>query len=180
MRIAAVRVLPFCFACIGASQSPFSSVPPLQVDTLRFAEQIPDFEARDIAGRTWRRADLAGKFTVIYIWHTFGADIPRYSALPEIQRFYDKVKGAKNLQVLTFCSDYDYTHAPQYMQRKGYTFPVIAEWTLLRKLFPNDRIPGRFGVINPEERLSYPTRTWSFGRLLIEVERAATPAAEPK
>jgi peroxiredoxin len=180
MRAAAAYVLLVCLVGVAAAQPPFSSVPPLQVDTLRYGERVPDFEAKDIAGRTWRRADFAGKFTVVYIWHTFGADIPQSSYLPEIQRFYEKVKGTKNLQVLTFCSDYDYTHAPAYMQRKGYTFPVIAEWTLLRKLFPNDRVPGRFGVVNPEERLSYPTRTWSFGRLLIEVERAATPAATPK
>jgi cytochrome c biogenesis protein CcmG/thiol:disulfide interchange protein DsbE len=155
------------------SQSPFFSIPPVPTDTLRFGDRIPDFEAKDIDGRTWHRADLAGKFTVIYIWHTADPDVPRFNNLPEVQRFFDQVKGAKNLQVLTFCRDYDYTHAPEFMKRKGYTFPVIAEWSLIRKLFPSDRMPGWYAVVNPEERLSYPARGWSFGHLLFEVERAA-------
>jgi cytochrome oxidase Cu insertion factor (SCO1/SenC/PrrC family) len=171
MRLA--RILALWLVPAAAAQSPFSSVPPAHNDALRFAEQIPDFEARDIAGRTWQRADLAGKFTVLYIWHTSEAGVFRFDDLPEVQRFFDKVKASNNTQVLTFCRDYDYTHAPEVMKRKGYTFPVIADWSLIRKLFPSDRLPGRFAIIDPEERLSYPTRGWSFGRLLFEVEKAA-------
>jgi hypothetical protein len=167
------------------TQSPFLSVPTHAPDTLRFGAQLPDFEAKDINGRTWRFQDLRGKFTLICLWGTFGARYedkldPHARAafrgawgitdLPGLQSFYDKARNAKNIQVLTFCRDYDYTHAPDYMKQRKYTFPVIADWVLLKKLFPG---AGSYLVVNPEGRLSYPFRYWSFGRILMEVERAA-------
>ena len=36
--------------------------------------------------------------------------------------------------MLTFCSDYDYTHASEYMKEKKYSFPVIADWALIKKV----------------------------------------------
>jgi hypothetical protein len=35
-------------------QSPFLSVPPAVSDEFRFASEFPEFEAKDITGRTWR------------------------------------------------------------------------------------------------------------------------------
>ena len=165
------------------ARSPFVSMPVRASDSLRFGAQLPQFETRDIRGRVWRSEDLLGKFTFIYLWGTFAAretdkldPHARESLrgllpdLPELQRFYDEVKDSSNIQVLTFCGDYDYTHAPEYIQQTGYTFPVIADWVLLRKLFP-----GRWNyvVIDPEGRLSDPFRDWTLGRVLFEVERAA-------
>ena len=74
--------------------------------------------------------------------------------------------------MLTFCRDYDYTHAPEYMTSRRYTFPVIADWVLIDKLFPAAG-PSRQWVVNPEGRLSEPFRSWTFGRLLFELERVA-------
>src|SRR5260370_11422849 len=54
------------------SGSPFLSIPPAS-EGLRFETQLPPFEAKDIAGRTWRLEDLRGKLTLIYIWYTFEA-----------------------------------------------------------------------------------------------------------
>ena len=162
------------------TQSPFLSIPSVSY-ALRFGAQLPEFEAKDINGRTWRSEDLHGKFTLIYIWHTFwarDADAhrranPNSLDLSELQRFYDKVRNAKNIQVLAFCKDYDYMHAHDYMKEKGYTFPVIADWVLIKKLFPEAEGRPPYWVVNPEGRLSYPLRSWSFGGLLYEVERAA-------
>jgi len=50
------------------AQSPFQPIPPAISDTLRFATPLADFEAKDIAGRTWRLADLRGRLTVISIF----------------------------------------------------------------------------------------------------------------
>ena len=38
-----------------------------------------------------------------------------------------KSRTTKNIQVLTFCVDYDYMHAHDYMNQEKYTFPVIAD-----------------------------------------------------
>jgi peroxiredoxin len=168
-----------------AQQSPFLSVPPAVSDSLRFGAQLPEFEAKDITGRTWTNNDLRGKLTLIYIWHTFAAratDTPRphwfvnasgLPDLPELQRFYDKVSNTGNIQLLTFCSDYDYTHAPEYIKQKKYTFPVIADWVLINKLFPGIS-GGPYLVVDTEGRLSDPFRSWTLGRVLMEVESAAS------
>jgi peroxiredoxin len=184
--VTAARYALFCFALPAAlAQQPFDPVPPEASDTLRFGDRLPDFEAKDTAGRTWRLTDLRGKFTLIYIFHTFEARAvdkvdPRTRGslhglpeLPELQRFYDEVKNSRKIQVLAFCRDYDYTHAPAYLKDRPYTFPVIADWTLVGKLFPGGGLQSRQWLVNPEGRLSYPFRAWSFGRILLEVERAA-------
>jgi AhpC/TSA family len=158
------------------TQSPFLSVAPPASDALRFGAQLPEFEAKDISGRTWRLEDLRGRFTLIYIWHTFAARVQGVPGLPEgrdlaeLQRFHDQLSNAQKIQVLTFCKDYDYMHAHDYMKERGYTFPVIADWVLIDRLFPETGQGAK--IVNPEGRLSYPFRSWTFGRLLFEVERA--------
>jgi hypothetical protein len=92
---------------------------------------------------------------------------------PELQRFYGKVKSGDRIQVLSFCRDYDYTHAPEYMKEAGYTFPVIADWMLIRKLFGMEGTQPRYRIVNSEARQSQPFRVWSFGRVLYELEGAA-------
>jgi len=163
--------------------SPFLSIPP-DAEGLRFEAQLPPFEAKDIAGRTWRREDLRGKLTLIYVWHTFearavdarGASIrevvPGLSDLPEVQRFYNNVRERKDIQVLTFCRDYDYTHASEYMKEKKYSFPVIADWVLIEKLFPDGTNPP-YSVTDRDARLANRIRSWSLGRVLYEIERVA-------
>jgi peroxiredoxin len=165
------------------TQSPFLSIPHAASGGLRFGAQLPEFDAKDISGQTWRFEDLRGKLTLIYIWNTFEAratdrlDPHKRESflglpdLPELQRFYDKVRNAKDIQVLTFCTDHDYMHAHDYMKQQKYTFPVIADWVLINKLFPRAGGQPPYWVVNPEGRLSYPFRSWSFGSLLFEVEK---------
>jgi peroxiredoxin len=163
--------------------SPFLSIPP-EPEGLRFEARLPPLEAKDIDGRTWRLEDLRGKLTLIYIWNTFEARavdahapsirdvISGLSDLPEVQRFYDKVRQSNNAQVLTFCSDHDYTHASAYMKEKKYSFPVIADWVLIKKLFPGGANQP-YSVIDRDTRLSHPPRSWSLGHVLYEIERDA-------
>jgi hypothetical protein len=167
------------------SGSPFLSIPAASQE-LRFDSQLPSFEAEDITGRMWRLEDLRGRFTLIYIWYTFEARavdahdgrvrevVHGLSDLPEVQRFYDKAKRTKNIQVLTFCRDYDYTHASEYMKEKKYSFPVIADWVLIKKLFPQAPGSPPYWVVDKDTRLSSPVCTLSLGRVLYEIERAAS------
>ena len=151
-------------------------------DSLRFGPALPTFEAKDLRGRTWRTQDLRGKFTVVYIWGTSTARFldkldsgarclfQSVSALPDIQRFYDGTRYRTEIQVLTFCGDHDYTHASEYLKQTRYTFPVIPDWGLIRKLFggedslANRGVDSLVWVINPEGRKSYPFRSWSCGQ----------------
>jgi hypothetical protein len=166
----------------------FTAIPPAATDSLRFDRDLPDVEIKDVQGRVWRPEDFRGKFTLVYVFDTFGAhavdahsgrghdQLLRQVGFPnlrEVQRFYDRAKGTSKLQVLTFCSDYDHTHAPAYMRQAGYSFPVVAEWKLIDKVLGSDVRSSRYAVIGPNGKLSAPFQSWSLGRLLFELEAIA-------
>jgi peroxiredoxin len=178
------------------SSSPFAPIPSTVRDQeLRFGPQFPELDTKDILGRAWKVGDLRGKFTLLYFWSTAEARLqdkfshaPRgmvefqFLDLPEVQRFYDKVRDAKNLQVLTFCIDYesgDFMRAQDYMKRNGYSFPVVTDYVTLahlrlsiNKLLPREWVAGPW-LVNPEGQLAPQVHSWSLGRLLFEVERLA-------
>jgi hypothetical protein len=166
----------------------FSAIPPVATDSLRFDRDLPDVEIKDVAGRVWRPEDFRGKFTLVYVFHTFEArtvdshagrghdQLMRNAGFPdlrEVQRFYSRAKRTRDLQVLTFCSDYDYTHAPEYMKQSGYDFPVVADWKLLDEFLGPEVRRSRYAVIGPDGKLSAPFRSWSLGRVLFELEAIA-------
>jgi len=178
MRIRCIGVL--LFTCIGIAQQPSanlaSSPSPFQLvpaaapaDTIQFVTQLPDFEAKDISGRLWRSADLRGKLTLVDVWSTFCG--PCRQEHPELQRFFEKTKAMQDLQVLTFCMDHDYMNAQVYMKEKNYTFPVIADWALIKKLFPSEGALPQQWVIDPHGRRSEPFRSWRLGTILFNLER---------
>jgi hypothetical protein len=76
-------------------------------------------------------------------------------------------------QVLTFTLDDEPPRVRSYMKENGYTFPVVVNGDLESRPFPRDRgIPETF-VIGPDGRRSDQFRTWTFGRILMEVEKLA-------
>jgi hypothetical protein len=166
----------------------FATIPPAPVDTLRFDRVLPDIDVKDVQGRIWRLQDFRGKFTLVYLWHTFEAravdahsgrghdQLLREMGLPdlkEVQRFHDSAKDTGKLQVLTFCRDYDYTHAPEYMRQAGFEFPVVADWKLIEKFLGPDARSFQYAVIGPDGKLSAPFRSWTLGRVLFELEAIA-------
>jgi hypothetical protein len=58
------------------------------------------------------------------------------------------------------------------MKEKKYSFPVIADWVLIKKLFPGGANQP-YSVIDRDTRLSHPPRSWSLGHVLYEIERDA-------
>ena len=149
-----------CLVAVAAmaEQGSFSNVPEAASDALQFGAALPEFEAKDIAGRTWRLADLKGKYTLVHLWDTgtarakerVAAPVGVFRMLPnlaEIQRVHEEVKPSGRVQVLTFCMDYDYTHAPEFMKGKPYDFPVFNDFLLPRKLF--GRVSGTYFVSTP-------------------------------
>jgi hypothetical protein len=165
----------------------FAAIPPAADDSLRFDRDLPDIEVKDVQGRVWRPQDFRGKYTLVYLWHTFEAravdthnrrdqQLMRELGFPdlrEVQRFHDKAKDTGKLQVLTFCRDYDYTHAPEYMRQAGFEFPVVADWKLIDSFLGPDGRSFRYAVIGPEGKLSAPFRSWTLGRVLFELEATA-------
>jgi peroxiredoxin len=178
------------------NQSSFSSAAlasPAGSNQFRFAVPFPKFEAKDTSGKTWRLDDLHGKFTLIYLWSTAEArlqdeydqrlHVVTFLELRELQRFYDKVKDSRNIQVVTFCRDFesgDSVRAQDYMKENHYSFPVITDYVPVHQLFDVGRPwvlganapPSHFWLVNTEAKLADPV-PWSFGRLLFELERDA-------
>jgi thiol-disulfide isomerase/thioredoxin len=144
---------------------------PPATDSLAFRTPLPDFSARDLAGRNWRPADLRDKLTVVQIWSTHC--IPCREEHPLLQRFFDETLTMKNVQVLTFALDSDPSQVMRYMKEKRYTFQVVVDKDLEPKLFPAvGGIPKTF-VVGPDGRRSDAFQTWTFGRILMEVEELA-------
>ena len=156
-------------ASILLAQSPFQPIPPAVSDTLSFRTPLADFEARDIAGRTWRLADFEGRLTVISIFA--GWCLPCRAEAPLVQSLSDEMGANGKIQVLTFSLDRDPEVTRSYMKEKGYTFPVIVDPELEQRLFPSEGGIPKSWVIDRQGRRSEPFRSWSFGRIVLEVER---------
>jgi len=153
------------------AQSPFQPVPPAISDTLSFRTPLADFEAMDIAGKTWRLADLRGRLTVIDIWAVFC--LPCREELPAVQNLYQEMGANGKIQVLTFSLDRDPEITRSFMKEKGYTFPVIVDPDLEQRLFPQEGGIPKSWVIDRQGRRSEAFRAWTFGRIVMEVEKIA-------
>ena len=155
----------------AAAQSPFQSIPAAPSDFLTFRLPLGNFTAKVIHGRTWRAADLQGKFTLIDVWSVSCGPCRREH--PELQRFYEKASASNRIQVLTCALDSEAAPVAKYMREARYTFPVIAGAQSFPDLCPADRGSPSHMVIDPQGRRSEPFRAWTFGRILFEIERAA-------
>lgn len=156
-----------------ARESPFQAIPPAPIaaDTLAFSASVPNFEARDLNGRTWRSADLRDKVTVIEIWGVYC--FPCREEHPMLQDFFNRMRSMNNVQVLTFCLDTNPDRVLSYMKKRGYTFPVIVDTDLETKLFPREGGTPQTWVIGPNGRRTDFFKSWTFGRILLEVEKMA-------
>jgi hypothetical protein len=102
--------------------------------------------------------------------------LPCRKELPAVQEFYTGTKAHDKIQVLTFSLDDDPRVVRSYMNEKGYTFPVIVDKDLEQKLFPTEGPIPQAWVIDSQGRRSEQFRSWTFGRVLFEVENLAKSA----
>jgi thiol-disulfide isomerase/thioredoxin len=107
---------------------------------------IPTFELSDLSGKTWRLKELAGKTILINVWATWCG--PCKAELPNLEKFYEKVKGRSDIQVLTFDMDEDLGLVAPYMKEKGYTFPVLPAYSTVVSLLDGIAIPQNW-IVDP-------------------------------
>jgi len=172
-----VRGAPVLFLLIAIliasalpAQSPFETIPAALSDTLAFRTPLNDFEAGDLAGKTWGLADLRGRVTVVSIWSTWC--LPCRKEAPAIQALSEAARANDKIQVLTFSLDRDPEAVRSYIEERGYTFPVIVDPELAGRLFPAGGIPNSW-VIDRQGRRSDAFRAWTFGRIVLEAEKLA-------
>jgi thiol-disulfide isomerase/thioredoxin len=155
-----------------ATSTPAPALSAAAPATLDYPAALPDFQAKDLDGRAWSLADLKGKATLIDVWATWcGACRAEHATLQEL---YDRIKGRKDIRILTFSMDETSYLAAAYMKEWKYAFPVIASKDLGEKLFPVLGFP-RHWIVDGQGRRSSPL-PWSvsdFERVIAELERAA-------
>jgi thiol-disulfide isomerase/thioredoxin len=105
---------------------------------------IPTFELSDLSGKIWRLKELEGKTILISLWATWCH--PCEAELPHLQKFYEKVKGRSDIQVLTFDIDEDLGLVAPYLKEKGYTFPVLPAYSTVVSLLDGFAIPQNWLV----------------------------------
>jgi peroxiredoxin len=180
LRLIGALALTLCAVALFAQQpgqngpqieSPFLPIPAAATDALVFRSRLNDFEATDLAGRTWRSKDLSGRVVVVSIWSTWC--LPCRQEHPALQQFYEETKSRSNIQVLTFSVDQDPQKARRYLDEHHLTFPVIVDWELEKRLFQQVGGIPQSWIIDREGRRSEPFKAWTFGRVLLEAEKLA-------
>jgi len=102
-------------------------------------KEIPTFELSDLSGKTWKLKELGGKALLITLWATWCG--PCNAELPNLEKFYEKVKDRTDIQVLTFNIDEDLGLVAPYLKDKGYTFPVLPAYSTVVSLLDGYAIP---------------------------------------
>ncbi len=105
---------------------------------------LPTFELSDLSGKTWRLKEMEGKTVLISVWATWCG--PCQAELPELEKFYQKMKGRSDIQVLTFDIDEDLGLVAPYLKEKGYTFPVLPAFSTVVTLLDGFAIPQNWLV----------------------------------
>jgi len=94
-----------------------------ELDWKSVALDFGGFPLQDPAGKTWQKVDLAGKTWLVNLWATWCG--PCMVELPHIQKLYEELKGRQDVGVLTLNFDTDLGKVGPFLERKGYTFPVL-------------------------------------------------------
>jgi thiol-disulfide isomerase/thioredoxin len=110
-------------------------------------KEIAVFELADLSGKTWRLKELGGKTVLINLWATWCG--PCNAELPQLQKFYEKVKDRSDIQVLTFNLDEDLGLVAPYLKDKGYTFPVLPAFSVVVNLLDGFAIPQNW-IVDPK------------------------------
>lgn len=119
--------------------------PDAQDDWRKAPQDLQSFELADFAGKTWRLKDLSGKVVVITTWATWC----EWCRLQDhyLEKFYEKEKDRKDLAILTFDLDENPGQVLPFMQKQGYTFPVLAAFSIPEKM---QNLVPRTWIIGPD------------------------------
>jgi thiol-disulfide isomerase/thioredoxin len=86
------------------------------------ADQIFDYQLRDMDGKLHRVSDHRGKWLVINFWATWCP--PCIAEMPELERFYSENKTSAHLWGVTF-EDTRKDKIIEFATRLGITYPIL-------------------------------------------------------
>jgi thiol-disulfide isomerase/thioredoxin len=108
---------------------------------------LPAFELPDVAGRTWKLAELGGRAVLINVWATWCG--PCRAELPLVQRLYERTRGRSDVQVISLNVDEDVGRVAPYLEEHGYTFPALIGYSVVRGLLGNYSVPQNW-IVDPQ------------------------------
>jgi thiol-disulfide isomerase/thioredoxin len=109
-------------------------------------QQLPAFELADLSGQSWTLKRLEGKSILINIWATWCG--PCNAELPQLEKLYEKMKDRTDFQILSFNVDEDLGLVEPFLKEKGYKFPVLPAYNLVRNVLNTVGIPQNW-VVDP-------------------------------
>ncbi len=86
------------------------------------ADEIFDYQLRDMEGRLYKVSDYRGKWLIINFWATWCA--PCLREMPELERFYQQNRARAQVWGVSF-EDGDKATIRAYVDRLGVTFPIL-------------------------------------------------------
>jgi len=139
---------------------------------------LPEFELADLSGGTWHRADLEGKTVFANIWATWCG--PCRQELPLVETLHERLADRDDVEVVTLNIDTNPALALHFMEKEGYTFPVLQAGALINQLGKNGAVP-RSWILDPSavlrrERIGFGREAgWVDGVLEMLDEVGAEP-----
>lgn len=105
------------------------------------------FRMTDLDGKKVEFESLKGKVIFLNIWATWCP--PCIAEMPNIQRLYEKIGSDKIVFVMLSVDEGGTEKIKQFINRKGYTFPVYMPASTFPKEFYDNVVPRTF-IISPE------------------------------
>ena len=152
-----------------------------QADTVWAEEEAErasyDMALRSLDGEPAHMESFRGRTIFLNLWATWCA--PCLAEMPYIQKLYEDV-GDEGIVFITISTDEEADVARQYIEAKGYTFPVYRVDGPMPALYRSPTLPTTW-VISPEGKLAtvhagmanYNTR--GFKRFLRSLAKIETP-----
>jgi thiol-disulfide isomerase/thioredoxin len=110
-------------------------------------QPLPEFALADMAGKSWRLKDLAGRTTLITVWATWCG--PCRAELPHVQKLYQMTKDRKDIQVVTFNMDENPGLVQPFLNEHQYEFPVLLAHSFVNSTIDRIGIPQNW-IIDPK------------------------------
>ncbi|MFN7972811.1 MAG: TlpA disulfide reductase family protein [Acidobacteriota bacterium] len=117
----ALATLPTTTEAAGGSGSPWEER----------EEQLPPFQLIDLAGKTWKSADLAGKTLFVSIWATWCG--PCGEELPYVEKLTKALASRADVAVVTFNVDDNTGVVQPFLARNGIDVPVLFASAYMRE-----------------------------------------------
>lgn len=109
-------------------------------------KSLPDFVLEDVSGKKVRLADLKGKTLFVNIWATWCA--PCREEMPQVEALSRAVKGRGDVAVVTLNADENPGLVKPFLDRSGYSFPVLLGAEYVWKALEVNSIPQNW-ILDP-------------------------------